>query len=67
VAIGLSLIVMNEFTQLSERYHLPHAKIIGVDVLTTITATCTFFEIIGPILTKFALTKAGEILIQTTD
>jgi Kef-type K+ transport system membrane component KefB len=67
VAIGLSLIVMNEFTQLSEQYHLPHAKIIGVDVLTTITATCIFFEIIGPILTKFALTKAGEISIQTTD
>ena len=65
VAIGLSLIVMNEFTQLSEQYHLPHAKIIGVDVLTTITATCIFFEIIGPILTKFALTKAGEISMQT--
>jgi len=64
VAIGLSLIVMDEFTQLSAQYNLPHAGIIGVDVLTTITATCIFFEIIGPILTKFALTKAGEISIQ---
>jgi len=64
VAIGFSLIVMNEFTQLSAQYHLPHAEIIGAHVLTTITATCIFFEIIGPILTKFALTKAGEISIQ---
>jgi Kef-type K+ transport system membrane component KefB len=67
VAIGLSLIVMNEFTQLSAQYHLPHAGIIGANVLTTITATCIFFEIIGPILTKYALTKAGEISIETTE
>ena len=43
------------------KYDLPHAATIGTVVLTTITATCIFFEIIGPILTKFALTKAGEI------
>jgi Kef-type K+ transport system membrane component KefB len=67
VAIGLSLIVMNEFTQLSAQYHLPHAGIIGANVLTTITATCIFFEIIGPILTKYALTKAGEISMETTE
>ncbi len=67
VAIGLSLIVMDEFTQLSAQYHLPHAGIIGANVLTTITATCIFFEIIGPILTKYALTKAGEISIQKTE
>jgi Kef-type K+ transport system membrane component KefB len=65
VAIGLSLIVMNEFTQLSEQYHLPHAKIIGGNVLTTITATCIFFELIGPVLVKYALKKAGEIPMQT--
>ena len=67
VAMGLSLIVMDEFTQLSAQFNLPHAGIIGADVLTTITATCIFFEIIGPILTKYALTKAGEISIQTTE
>ncbi len=67
VAMGLSLIVMDEFTQLSVKHHLPHAGIIGANVLTTITATCIFFEIIGPILTKYALTKAGEISIQTTE
>lgn len=61
VAIGLSLIVKHEFAQLDAKYNLPHATTIGAIVLTTITATCIFFEIIGPILTKIALTKAGEI------
>jgi len=61
VAIGLSLIVKHEFTQLDAQYNLPHALTIGATVLTMITATCIFFEIIGPILTKVALTKAGEI------
>ena len=57
VAIGLSLIVRQEFAKICT----PHAAYIGTSVLTTITATCIFFEIIGPILTKFALEKAGEI------
>ncbi len=61
VAIGLSLIVKHEFTQLDAKYNLPHALSIGSSVLATITATCIFFEIIGPILTKIALKKAGEI------
>jgi len=61
VAIGLSLIVKHEFTLLDAKYHLPHAVQIGSSVLATITATCIFFEIIGPILTKVALKRAGEI------
>jgi Kef-type K+ transport system membrane component KefB len=61
VAIGLSLIVKHEFGLLDTEYNLPHADKIGTVVLTTITATCIFFEIIGPILTKVALKKAGEI------
>ncbi|MBN2311631.1 MAG: cation:proton antiporter [Candidatus Hydrogenedentes bacterium] len=61
VAIGLSLIVKQEFGQLAETYDLPHAAIIGASVLTTITATSILFEIVGPILTKVALSKAGEI------
>ena len=47
---------------LGAQYNIPHAAEIGVTVLTTITATCIFFEIIGPIMTKIALTKAGEIM-----
>lgn len=61
VAIGLSLIVMQDFGQLNAKFGMPHAVQIGTSVLTTITATCIFFEIIGPILTKVALKKAGEI------
>ncbi len=61
VAIGLSLIVKHEFTQLDVRYNSPHALAIGSSVLATITASCIFFEIIGPILTKVALKRAGEI------
>jgi len=61
VAIGLSLIVKHDFALLDARYDLPHALTIGTMVLTTVTATCIFFEVIGPILTKVALTKAGEI------
>ncbi|HIJ70212.1 MAG TPA: hypothetical protein HPP87_02475 [Planctomycetes bacterium] len=61
VAIGLSLIIKHEFEALSTEYNLPYAAGIGASVLTTITATCVFFEIVGPILTKIALKKAGEI------
>lgn len=79
VAIGLSLIVQNEFRSLAarpevaeaveklaesspdlSRFKYDHLFISGA-LITTITATCIIFEIIGPILTKLALTKAGEI------
>lgn len=56
VAIGLALIVKSEFTEFGA-----HGEFIGATVITTVTATSIFFEIIGPILTKIALTKAGEI------
>jgi len=61
VAIGLSLIIKHELDFLGTTYNIPHAAKIGVNVLTTVTATCIFFEIVGPILTKIALRKAGEI------
>lgn len=61
VAIGLSLIAKHDLAQLDVQYNLPHATTIGTPALTTITTTCIFFEIIGPILTKFGLKKAGEI------
>jgi Kef-type K+ transport system membrane component KefB len=56
VAIGLALIVKNEFSAFGV-----HGAYIGDTVITTVTATCIFFEIIGPILTKIGLEKAGEI------
>jgi len=67
VAIGLSLIVKHEFTLLDAKYNAPHAIKIGSSVLATITATCIFFEIIGPILTKIALRRAGEIPADKPD
>jgi Kef-type K+ transport system membrane component KefB len=56
VAIGLALIVKREFSVLSV-----HGVEIGSTIITTITATSIIFEIIGPILTKVGLEKAGEI------
>ena len=56
VAIGLSLIVKQEFSMLGEA-----GNTIAAAVITTVTGTCIFFEIIGPILTKVGLEKAGEI------
>lgn len=49
VALGLALMV-------SERY--PQ---VGRKVLSTIVGTTIVFELIGPVLTRFALRRAGEI------
>jgi hypothetical protein len=57
VAIGLSMLVLNEFNALGT----PEATAIAAKVITTITATCIIFEIVGPIGAKYALTRAGEI------
>jgi Kef-type K+ transport system membrane component KefB len=56
VAIGLALIVKQEFSALG-----PRGAAIGSTVITSITATCILFELIGPILTKMGLERAGEI------
>lgn len=56
VAIGLALIVKHEFAEFG-----PRGAGIGSVVITSITATSILFEIIGPILTKIGLEKAGEI------
>jgi Kef-type K+ transport system membrane component KefB len=65
VAIGLSLIVKKDFYGLGRVIDsatgMTTGDEIGATVLTTITVTCIFFELIGPILTKYALKKAGEI------
>jgi len=64
VAIGLALIVKHEFAQLAAEYNIERALHIGTVTLTTITASCIFFEIIGPICAKIAIEKAGEITVQ---
>ncbi|MDO9576988.1 MAG: cation:proton antiporter [Candidatus Cloacimonadales bacterium] len=67
VAIGLSLMLKQEIKGMGMVIDTVSGKTsgdeIGSIVITTITATCIFFEIIGPILTKIALKKAGEISI----
>lgn len=60
VAIGLSLIVKSQLLEIDARYGMPHAADIGATVLTTITASSIIFEIVGPVLTRYALKKAGE-------
>ncbi len=57
VAIGLSLLVRQQFSDIPGE----HAAFISSSIVTTITATCIVFEIIGPIMTKYALRKAGEL------
>lgn len=61
VAIGLSIVVAQQFSDLGT-----HGAEIGSAVITTIAATCIIFEIIGPLMAKYALTKAGEIRCQDT-
>jgi len=67
VAIGLALMVKQEFQGMGGIVHIVkgipvyEGDIIGTIGITTITATCLFFELIGPVLTKLALSKAGEI------
>jgi Kef-type K+ transport system membrane component KefB len=67
VAIGLSLIVKHDFKGIGavidnvSGMPVTSGDNFGSVVLTTVTATCIIFEIIGPILTKIALEKAGEI------
>jgi len=60
VAIGLALVVGQRFAEFGAR-----GSAIGSTVITTITASCIVFELVGPILTKYALTKAGEIPVNT--
>jgi Kef-type K+ transport system membrane component KefB len=56
VAIGLSLVVKQALASAGE-----WGARMGVLVITTITATSIIFEIVGPVLCKIGLQKAGEI------
>jgi Kef-type K+ transport system membrane component KefB len=60
VAIALALISKEQLASLK----LEHATLIGASVITAVTATSIVFEIVGPILTKIALQRAGEITVQ---
>jgi Kef-type K+ transport system membrane component KefB len=63
VAIGLALVVKNRFQGMGPEINdagLTMGDHIGNVVFTTITATSVIFEMIGPILAKYALKKSGE-------
>ena len=52
VALGCALIAKNDFPQ------------VGSMIFTTIVATTVIYELVGPLCTKYALQKAGEITIE---
>jgi Kef-type K+ transport system membrane component KefB len=54
VAIGLAILVSRELSSLSGGLNL------GAIVITIITLSTVFFEILGPISVKYALSRAGE-------
>jgi Kef-type K+ transport system membrane component KefB len=56
VAVGLAYLIVKEFSPLGAA-----GEQIAAQVITAIAATTIIFEIIGPIFTKLAITKAGEI------
>ncbi len=67
VAIGLAVVARHELRGLGKNIgvggsvNVTSGDVIGSVVLTTIMATSVFFEIVGPILAKVALDRAGEI------
>ncbi len=63
VAIGLSLIVKHDFSGLGimVKDGITAGDDLGITVITLVTATSLVFSMLGPILAKFALKKAGEI------
>jgi len=56
VAVGLAISVTREFSEFGTV-----GQNLGVLIINIIAATTIFFEILGPITTKIALKKAGEI------
>lgn len=55
LAIGLALITLQELAPLG-----PEAAQLARTIIVTITASSIFFELIGPVLTKTSLERAGE-------
>ncbi len=55
VAIGLSLVVANEFTGFGEK-----GRTLALTVINVLLATTVVTEIVGPVLTRRALLRAGE-------
>lgn len=52
VALGCALIAKSDFPE------------VGSMIFTTIVATTVIYELVGPLCTKYALQKAGEVLVE---
>lgn len=61
LAIGLGFMAKSELTKFATEHHLADITSLGTSILVTITATSIFFELVGPVSTRYALSKAGEI------
>ncbi len=66
VAIGMATMCNKEFSKLAEQYagNLEVSQTladIGSKIVTITMCAVLIYELVGPILTKWALTKAGEI------
>jgi Kef-type K+ transport system membrane component KefB len=57
VAVGLALSIDIEFSAVNNEI----AQQLGASIVTIITASTLIFQIIGPIMTKYALFKAKEV------
>ncbi len=55
IAIGLSLVVAKEFSPLGDA-----GRELAIKVINILLATTVITEIIGPVLTKYALVKSGD-------
>ncbi len=62
VAIGLAVLAADRFGSLGQEWQK-----VALVVVNIIAASTIFFEIIGPISTKFAISKAGEIGVNITE
>jgi hypothetical protein len=61
VAIGLALSVANRFDAYGEE-----GVRLGNATINVITATTFVVQIVGPIMVKFAITRAGEVGLGST-
>ena len=55
LSIGLAIIALHELGPMG-----PEAESLARTVIVTVTASSVIFELIGPALTRFSLTRAGE-------
>jgi len=62
VAIGLAVLAAGEFASLGEG-----GRALAAAVINTIAATTILFEVIGPIGTRFAISRAGEMGANITE